>query len=189
MTTKPCPKCGETKTVDGFSRHRRAKDGLQSHCKECAKAENASWRAANPDKARAADAAWKAANPDRVKAQSAARYAANPGRLKAWDAAYRAGGRDPDMPWPEGPVGYFIAHKRVQAIYGPAKNHACKHCDGPAAEWAYDGDDPDEYGGPVFDRRRRSSSVMRWSGKPQHYMPLCKRCHIKYDRKKASVSA
>lgn len=173
LMTKRCGKCGETKTADEFSPDRRRKDGLQSHCKECKKAKEAARRAADPDKASAVSAAYRAANPDKEKARFAAR---------------RAGGRDPDMPWSEAPVGYDAAHSRVVAIYGSAKNHACNLCDGPAAEWAYDHDDPDEYSGPMLDARRGSSRVMRWSGKPQHYMPLCHPCHVKYDRKKESAA-
>ena len=171
-----------------------------------AKARKAAWRAANPDKAKSADDAWRAANPDKVKAASAAYRAANPDKVKATYAAYRAanpdkvkaasaawraGGRDPDKPWPDRPIGYDAAHARVLAIYGSARNHDCLHCDGPAAEWAYDYGDLDEFSGPVFDRRSGSSGssrIMRWSGKPQHYMPLCKSCHTKHDQKKGKAA-
>ncbi len=35
ITVKRCTKCGETKSMDGFSRDRSRCDGLQSRCKEC----------------------------------------------------------------------------------------------------------------------------------------------------------
>ena len=186
--TKQCSKCRETKPVDGFSRDRSRKDGLCSRCKECRNPAAAAWRAAHPDKAKAASAAWRAANPDKAKAANAAWYAANSEGEKAKVVARRAGGRDPDMPWPDRPIGYDAAHARVAATYGPAGNHNCLHCDGSATEWAYDYGDPDEFSAPRFDSRSGSSRVMRWSGKPQHYMPLCKSCHTKHDMKKESAA-
>lgn len=36
MKVKKCAKCGRVLTVDNFSKSSRAKDGLQSYCKECA---------------------------------------------------------------------------------------------------------------------------------------------------------
>lgn len=33
---KTCPKCGETKPLDEFHKHRTAKDGRQARCKDCA---------------------------------------------------------------------------------------------------------------------------------------------------------
>ena len=188
--TKQCSKCRETKPVEGFGQDRSRKDGLCYSCKECKNAANTTWRTANLDKARTIEAAWRAANRDRAKAASVAWRAANPDRQKARLAAYRAGGRSPDMPWPEGPIGYSAAHRRVEAIYGLAKNHDCLHCGGSAAEWAYDYGDLDEFSGPRLDSRDRSGSVrvMRWSGKPQHYMPLCKSCHITHDQKKESAA-
>ena len=188
MMTKRCSKCKETKPVEGFNRYRRAKDGLRSRCKECERDETAAWYAANPERKKAASAAWRAANPDKAKAASAAWRAANPERKKAASAAQRAGGRDPDKPWPDRLVGYDAAHRRVEAIYGPARNHDCLHCDGSAAERAYDYNDPDEFSGPIVDNRRGSSRIMRWSGKPQHYMPLCKGCHTKHDQTKGKAA-
>ena len=37
-TVKRCTRCGETKSVDGFSRNRSKRDGLASQCKECRRA-------------------------------------------------------------------------------------------------------------------------------------------------------
>lgn len=200
MMMKRCRKCGETKPVDGFGRDRRAKNGLCSRCKECKKAATAAYRAANPnkvkaryaanaDRERARSAAWRAANPDKAKAASDSYRAANPDKVKAWNAAWRAGGRDPDKPWPEGPIGYAAAHRRVEATYGPAGNHDCLHCDGPAAEWGYDYGDPDEFSGPMVDTRNGSGQtrIMRWSGNPSCYMPLCKSCHTKHDKKESAA--
>ena len=37
MTEKQCTKCGEVKPVSAFHKNKRAKDGLQSHCRICRK--------------------------------------------------------------------------------------------------------------------------------------------------------
>jgi uncharacterized protein (DUF983 family) len=34
-TMKRCPKCGETKHLDAFAKHRNRPDGHQSTCKPC----------------------------------------------------------------------------------------------------------------------------------------------------------
>jgi 5-methylcytosine-specific restriction endonuclease McrA len=98
---KTCTKCGETKPLEAFNRHRRAKDGRQAHCRECFAAYyaanrertialSASWRASNGERYATNQAAWYAANRERVAAQNAAWYAANRERAAATDAAYRA---------------------------------------------------------------------------------------------------
>jgi hypothetical protein len=38
--TKQCSRCAEVKPLSGFGRKRAARDGLQSHCKECQSIEN-----------------------------------------------------------------------------------------------------------------------------------------------------
>lgn len=87
---KHCTKCGTTKSTTEFSKFARAIDGLHSHCKACASAYGAKWRAANQEKKKALDAAWAAANPEKRKAAVARWNAANPGKKKANDAAYYA---------------------------------------------------------------------------------------------------
>ena len=88
-----CSKCGEPKSVAEFSKDRRSTDGLCGGCKDCAKAANAAWYAANPEKKRAASAAWYAANREKVNAATAVRRAANPEKFKARDAARCASSR------------------------------------------------------------------------------------------------
>lgn len=63
MTTKRCPKCGETKARDAFSRDRTQSDGLQSRCKVCRRGDQARWLAANPEAMRAAQADWRRRHP------------------------------------------------------------------------------------------------------------------------------
>ena len=74
--------------------------------------------------------------------------------------------------WRGREVGYRGAHDRVKRRRGSAKKQRCAHCDGPAATWAYDGSDPDE----ITDDEGR-----RYSGDPDHYFPLCAKCHCAMD--------
>lgn len=68
-------------------------------------------------------------------------------------------------------VKYRGAHRRVDAARGKAVEHGCSHCSNGAYNWAYDHEDPDE----VDDGSRT------YSLNPDHYLPLCKRCHQKFD--------
>jgi hypothetical protein len=63
-------------------------------------------------------------------------------------------------------------HKRVVALYGPAKAHVCKHCAKQAQEWAYAHDAPDE----ELDERGRPFSCLY-----EFYLPLCCSCHRIFD--------
>lgn len=53
-----CKKCGETKPLDEFSRHKRCKFGRRSECKSCAYAHHKEWRAKNPSYDRKWRANW-----------------------------------------------------------------------------------------------------------------------------------
>jgi hypothetical protein len=66
-------------------------------------------------------------------------------------------------------IGYTGAHERVNRTFGKAYEHCCVRCDGQAEEWSYDYLDQDD----KIDVRRG----IRYSLKPEHYMPLCTACH------------
>lgn len=74
--------------------------------------------------------------------------------------------------WRGGEIGYGAAHDRVRALHGSASGHACRHCAGQAAHWAYDHTDPDEKHDP-------EEGV--YSPDPIRYMPLCASCHKRFD--------
>lgn len=40
---KRCSKCGQDLPLEAFARHRSTPDGLQYHCRECQKLNNARW--------------------------------------------------------------------------------------------------------------------------------------------------
>jgi hypothetical protein len=93
------------------------------------------------------------------------------------DAEFRTRGGDG--------VGYIGVHLRVSALRGVASAHMCQRCDKPAAHWAYDHLDPNE---KIVTHHRRQVPI---SLDPDHYMPLCARCHKRFDmafRKASAVS-
>lgn len=83
-------------------------------------------------------------------------------------------------------VSYRGAHDRIKAAKGPASAHACVDCGVQAAEWAYDHADPDELVGASGGGRGRKAA---YSTKPEHYRPLCRRCHRRADQRKERCPA
>jgi hypothetical protein len=77
--------------------------------------------------------------------------------------------------WRGDAIRYAAAHVRVRTARGSASAHACHHCARPAKDWAYDHGDPDEKWG------RHGNCVMRYSTDPDHYIPLCRKCHKAFD--------
>jgi len=62
---KTCTRCHKSKPLDEFYKDTRAKDGLRSECKDCARAYSRAWKVANPDRHRGHSRAWVAANSGR----------------------------------------------------------------------------------------------------------------------------
>lgn len=77
-----------------------------------------------------------------------------------------------------GIVTYQTAHYRVRADRGKARDQACVDCGAQAAEWSYDGTDPDEVRGLTADGR----TVSAYSTDPAYYVPRCKHCHGVFDK-------
>ena len=81
--------------------------------------------------------------------------------------------------WVGDDVGYSGVHARLRKELGPACERDCAHCGAGADDWAYDHGDPDE---------RVSMDGLSYSVKgPWHYIPLCTRCHSRFDRAYARV--
>lgn len=51
-SVKRCNKCGETKPLDQFNKHKNRSDGVQIYCKLCSHAMRTEWGNKNPDKVR-----------------------------------------------------------------------------------------------------------------------------------------
>lgn len=82
------------------------------------------------------------------------------------------------------PARYRAAHLQVRDLHGPARLHPCATgCGRPAAEWAYDGADPAARLG------RTARGRLAWfSTDPEHYRPLCRRCHQAADARPVAVA-
>lgn len=82
--TKRCTLCGQEKpaTLEFFY---RAKDYLQSRCKDCQKNYANTWAAKNPEKARAYERTWREANRDHINAKKRERRQKNPEEARARD--------------------------------------------------------------------------------------------------------
>jgi len=92
--TKTCRKCGETKSLDAFGKHKTHKDGLESHCKLCQKAQKKAYREANKEKIKAFQKAYQKANKEKISAQRKAHYEANKERLLAQKKAYHEANKE-----------------------------------------------------------------------------------------------
>lgn len=77
-------------------------------------------------------------------------------------------------------VNYAGAHRRVYKDKGPASDHACVDCGSTAADWSYDGLDPNELRGGPWN--------CPYSLSPDHYVARCKGCHGRADADSRKVS-
>ena len=70
--TKRCPKCGETKPLDGFYRNRSQRDGLTSQCKECHRSNQRAYYEANRGKINDRKRAYNEAHQEEIRARNRA---------------------------------------------------------------------------------------------------------------------
>lgn len=77
--------------------------------------------------------------------------------------------------------GWSAIHKRLSRTRGSAKRQTCVDCAEPAAEWSYDGTDPD----PLFGLAG-NKTPMPYSLDLSRYVPRCVPCHRAFDREVAS---
>ena len=68
---------------------------------------------------------------------------------------------------------YEAAHARVRAAKGPAKDHCCIDCGGPALQWSYNRTDPTPH---ICGRRD-----LEYSFNTDCYEPRCSPCHKLFD--------
>jgi hypothetical protein len=62
---KECTTCHETKPLDAYNKSAQGKYGHASRCRQCTKAEQARYRAENPEKMREARKSWVQNNPEK----------------------------------------------------------------------------------------------------------------------------
>lgn len=80
--------------------------------------------------------------------------------------------------WLQAPS-YNTMHVRLKCQLGPASRHSCSGCPAQAAEWAYDGADPNE----LID----AHNGFKYSVDVGRYRPLCKRCRRQEDAERRSA--
>jgi 5-methylcytosine-specific restriction endonuclease McrA len=85
---KRCSKCGESKTLEAFSKRHDTKDGLQPKCKACTKAYLSQHYAKNKAAHAAWMKTWRKANAEALAASARAIYEANRELILAERAAY-----------------------------------------------------------------------------------------------------
>lgn len=83
--------------------------------------------------------------------------------------------------WRGGVAAYHQAHRIVNEERGPARDQSCAHCDQPAADWAVRHDWPGRAMG------RKGGREMPYNWDPAGYMPLCRKCHYRYDADRRRV--
>ena len=76
----------------------------------------------------------------------------------------------PDIP------AYRTVHNRLKAKRGVAASYQCVDCGRPAAQWSYDGSDPDE-----IRARDGRGYELAYSVDLNRYHPRCIRCHNIFD--------
>ena len=62
---KTCSKCGQTKSIDFYSKKKSGKFGVVAVCKTCCNEKSRLWRAANPEKKKQSNKNWQSRNPDK----------------------------------------------------------------------------------------------------------------------------
>lgn len=106
-----------------------------------------------------------------------------------WQRESRSRLRDRSDEMPEfdltAPIAYSTAHTRVAYWRGRAADMACD-CGSRASEWAYRGDSPHEQTGTVTSFKGLEVEVA-WSPDPMDYTPLCRSCHVSFDRARAKA--
>lgn len=80
--------------------------------------------------------------------------------------------REHGVRWTGDDATYNAIHQRLRKAHGPAKAHACITCGKTAQHWAYDHEDPNE---------KRDEKGRPFSVDPNHYRPMCKTCHRRFD--------
>jgi 5-methylcytosine-specific restriction endonuclease McrA len=82
LSHKRCSKCGELKSVTGFSKNKRYSDGYQSYCKDCMSLYSKKWDENNSEKRKSIMSKWRTNNKSLVVSLARAWNVGNPERKK-----------------------------------------------------------------------------------------------------------
>jgi hypothetical protein len=86
---KQCTCCGEVKALTEFYKKKASKDGLQSYCKSCVKAQVKAYYEANRKEKKVYGKAYREANKDKVKTKKKAYHEANRGAKAIYNRKHR----------------------------------------------------------------------------------------------------
>jgi len=111
METKVCKKCGKELTLDKFGKYSKAKDGLNSKCKDCKNVEGALYRKNHPDRIKASQDKFKKNNPEKIREGHALYRKKYPKKNKACQKAYREKSR---AKLKTSSVKYHLDHKDIE---------------------------------------------------------------------------
>ena len=92
--TKTCSKCGETKSLGAFYKHKTCKDGVQGHCKLCIKAQKKAYYEANKGKILTQQKAYYEANKEKISALHKDYREANKEKISALIKAYHEANKE-----------------------------------------------------------------------------------------------
>ena len=84
-----------------------------------------------------------------------------------------------------GEVGYAAAHKRILKARGQAKEYKCEFCGGRAEEWALNTkvENRTNFRTGLWGNGSGVLTPTQYSLSPNDYIPLCRSCHTRFDRK------
>ncbi|NDB65118.1 MAG: hypothetical protein EB168_05545 [Euryarchaeota archaeon] len=77
-------------------------------------------------------------------------------------------------------ITYSGSHGRLHRVRGKANQYTCVDCGGPAEEWSYNHNDPNELYGWVKNNKGHEYEVP-YSADPYQYDPRCRSCHVQLD--------
>ena len=168
---KRCLTCGETKSMEEFSRRTASRDGLQMHCKICLSATRKGKRKQSPaakEKARLRNRQYQLKgrhpkpNSERKKAYSRQYYLLNKERHKQRHERYRQRKAENARQWrlnnPDGVHAHDAVKYAIRTGKLPrATDRACAHCGEPAAQYHH----------------HKGYAREHWL----EVTPLCVRCH------------
>ena len=81
---------------------------------------------------------------------------------------------DASPSWVGDDVTYNGMHHRLKSMLGSARLYGCVECGLTARDWAYDHTDPNE--------ATEDGTGYPYSTDPDRYAPMCRSCHIRFDR-------
>lgn len=168
---KRCPQCDTVKRHADFNKHKYKWDGFYAWCRECER----EYRA-GIERACSIPGCEKTARNNAAGSMCKMHYERTRKHGDAGPVESLIGTDD---------ITYCGAHDRVKYARGKASEYDCVHCGGKAAEWAYTRTCPRERW-ELKELPSGSKREVPYSPDPDRYIPLCRPCHIKFDREHAA---